>query len=159
VTIDDATKLRIEFLARVVEKESNYLARTASRLFKIPFDLEIVKRLNTDDDLSERVEAFSSRFARLQDTMGGKLIPQLLSVLGENKETLIDNLDMAERLGWIPSADEWLAIRQLRNQMVHEYSEDLTVLVSAIQTAQGFVNVLVQTNVNLQAEIKKRGII
>jgi hypothetical protein len=63
------------------------------------------------------VEAFVSRFSHLQDTLGDKLIPKLLSALGERQATAMDNLDTAERLGWISSADEWQAIRQLRNQM------------------------------------------
>jgi len=61
--------------------------------------------------LSEKLEAFTSRFSRLQDTLGDKLIPQLLLALGEPQSAVMDNLDKAERLGWIENADEWRAIR------------------------------------------------
>ncbi len=107
--------------------------------------------------MSECVEAFVSRFLRLQDTLGDKFIPQLLKALGEKPAAVMDNLDTAERLEWIESADEWLAIRQLRNQMVHDYIEDLEVLRSAIQTAQRFVPMLINVANKLQDEIQKRG--
>lgn len=43
------------------------------------------------------------RFGRLQDTLGDKLLPLLLSLLGEKVSSAIDNLDRAERLGFIES--------------------------------------------------------
>ncbi|WP_018716289.1 hypothetical protein [Arhodomonas aquaeolei] len=52
------------------------------------------------------MEAFVSRFAHLQDTLGDKLLPAYLAALGERKGALLDNLDRAERLELVPSADE-----------------------------------------------------
>jgi hypothetical protein len=56
-----------------------------------------VKQMDSDEDLAERVEAFVSRFGRLQDTLGDKLLPNLLVFVGERPATVIDNLDRAER--------------------------------------------------------------
>ncbi|MEN8170704.1 MAG: hypothetical protein ABFS08_10835 [Pseudomonadota bacterium] len=41
--------------------------------------------------------------------------------LGETVASAIDNLDRAERLGMISSADDWMTMHELRNQMVHEH--------------------------------------
>ena len=112
MNIENNVKLRLQFLARVVQRECSHLNQTTERLFVEPFLLDRAKKIGNDEDLSERVEAFVSRFSRLQDTLGDKLIPQLLSALGERQATAMDNLDTAERLGWISSADEWQAIRQ-----------------------------------------------
>jgi len=157
MSIKDHTRQRLQFLSRVVERESYYLNKTTKRLFFEPFSLETAKNLINNDDLSETLEAFVSRFSRLQDTLGDKFIPQLLNALGQKQASLIDNLDTAERLEWITSANEWQAIRQLRNQMVHNYIEDLEILVSAIQTAQGFVATLTSTSKKLENELQKRG--
>ena len=157
MNIENNVKLRLQFLSRVVQRECNHLNKTTERLFIVPFSLERAKTINNNDDLSECVEAFVSRFARLQDTLGDKLIPQLLKALGERSLTVMDNLDTAERLGWIASADEWLAIRQLRNQMVHDYIEDMEILSSAIQTAHVFVSTLIDVSKKLQDELQKRG--
>lgn len=79
------------------------------------------------------MEAFVGRFGRLQDTVGDKLLPLLITALGEKASAAIDNLDRAERLGLLRSADELMAMRNLRNQMVHEYVEDPEVLISALR--------------------------
>lgn len=43
--------------------------------------------------------------ARLQDTVGDKFVPALLQALEEPIGAVVDNLDRAERLGWITFAD------------------------------------------------------
>jgi hypothetical protein len=138
MTVEPKIALRLQFLARVVRKECKHLATTDLRLFGSLFTLEQARRLEEDADLAEQVEAFVGRFARLQDTAGDKLLPPLLSALGERPSAAIDNLDRAELLGLLTSADEWMTMRQLRNQMVHEYVEDPVVLGSALQTDHPF---------------------
>jgi hypothetical protein len=53
--------------------------------------------------------AFVSRFGRLQDTVGDKLLPALLSALAEPVGPAIDNLDKAEKLGLLESARHCVA--------------------------------------------------
>jgi len=148
---------RLQFLARVVGKECQHLMTTDQRLFGSTFTMEQVARLENDPDLAEQVEAFVSRFGRLQDTLGDKLLPALLDALGEKPLAVIDNLDRAERLGLISTVDAWMTMRNLRNQMVHEYIEDLAVLFSALQSGHEFVSELVAITNNMLAEIKRRG--
>ena len=149
--------LRLQFLVRVVRKECKHLTTTDQRLFGNLFTREQATRLEEDPDLAERVEAFVGRFGRLQDTVGDKLLPLLLTALGEKSSAAIDNLDRAERLGLLESADEWMAMRNLRNQMVHEYVEDPVVLSSALQTGHAFVPALIATANKMIAEIERRG--
>jgi len=157
MSLDSKTALRLQFLVRVVLKECDHLLLTDTRLFAEPFTEERAKLLAVDPDLAERVEAFVSRFSRLQDTLGDKLLPTLLMALGEKTGAAIDNLDRAERLGFILSVDEWLAMRNLRNQMVNEYVEDLLVLSSALQSAHGFVSALLTVTQAITAEVERRG--
>jgi hypothetical protein len=149
--------LRLQFLARVVSKECKHLATTDQRLFGVLLSLEQVAHLEEDTDLAERVDAFVSRFGRLQDTVGDKMLPLLLVALGEKLSAAIDNLDRAERLGLLKSSDEWMTMRNLRNQMVHEYVEDPLVLNSALQTGHAFVPSLIATANKMIAEIERRG--
>jgi hypothetical protein len=158
VTVEPKIALRLKFLTRVVRKECRHLATTDQRLFGGGFTLAHVNQLEADPDLAERVEAFVGRFGRLQDTVGDKLLPLVLLVLGEKASAAIDNLDRAERLGLINSADEWMAMRNLRNQMVHEYVEDPTVLASALQSGHAFVSALVAAAERVLAEIESRGL-
>ncbi len=157
MTIDVKTALRLHFLARVVRKECQHLATTDQRLFVSAFTLTQAARLENDPDLAERVEAFVGRFGRLQDTVGDKLLPLLLTALGEKTSAAIDNLDRAERLGLLASADEWMTMRSLRNQMVHEYVEDPLVLINALQSGHVFVPALIAGADKMVAEIERRG--
>jgi hypothetical protein len=157
MTLESKIALRLQFLTRVVRKECKHLTTTDQRLFGCLFTLEQATRLEEDPDLAERVEAFVGRFGRLQDTVGDKLLPLLLAALGEKPAAAIDNLDRAERLGLLKSADEWIAMRKLRNQMVHEYVEDPLVLCSALQIGHAFVPELIVVAKNMISEIEQRG--
>jgi hypothetical protein len=157
MTLPPAAAERLRFLARVADKEARHLALTTERLFAIPFTQERVAELEQAPDLAERVDAFVGRFGRLQDTLGDKLLPVLLSELGEKTSAAIDNLDCAERLGLIPSAEQWMEMRKLRNQMVHDYVEDPLVLADALETAHGFVPVLTGVADGLRSEMAARG--
>lgn len=134
---------RLEFLARVTTRECAHLLDTDQRLFAEAFTVEVAQKIAADSVLAERLDAFVSRFGRLQDTVGDKLIPALLMALAEPFGPVAENLDRAEKFGFIDSSDAWLASRKLRNQMVHEYIEDLAVLASALRSGHSFVPSLV----------------
>lgn len=153
--IAPAQSARLQFLARVTDKECRHLLDTDSRLFSDVFTLEDAQKIEADPILAERLDAFVSRFGRLQDTVGDKLLPVLLNALAEPTGAAIDNLDKAEKLGLIESADAWMEMRRLRNQMVHEYIEDLAVLTSALRNGHAYVPVLVGAARRCTAEVRR----
>ena len=134
---------RLHHLADVVMREAAHLAQTDQRLFDPGFGQTEAAGLQGNADLAERVDAFVARFGRLQDTVGDKLLPALLSALAEPPGAAIDNLDKAEKLGLMVSADAWMEMRRLRSQMVHENIEDMAVLASALRSGHNFVPELV----------------
>lgn len=118
----------------VAGKEVQLLHQTRERLFQGAKSVDDgwVKRVAGDVELSERLEAFSARFARLQDTVMDKLLPRLLAAAGEAIGSAIDNLNRADRLGLVERPEEWVALRQLRNRLVHEYMEDAGEFASVL---------------------------
>ncbi len=102
--------------------------------------------LNKDD--RRLLDQFAYRYTRLQDDMGARLMPAVLKVLGEDISPMsaIDRFTRLEQLGWLKSADEWLSLRQLRNQFSHDYPDSLTErferLQAAIQAAQKLLMVM-----------------
>jgi len=148
---------RLEFLVRVVKKEIHNLRFSANRVFQQPFTIEHAQQLNHNEELAEQVEAFTSRFCRLQDTIGDKLLPAWLEALGEKTNIAIENLDKAEKIGVLPSVDTWLKLRQLRNQMIHEYIEDLTILVDALQASYQHHDFIISVAEAIIADIDNRG--
>ncbi len=61
-------------------------------------DKRRVVELENNPAMAERLEAFVSRYSRMQDTIGEKLLPHWLHAQGERTTTLIDTLNRAERL-------------------------------------------------------------
>lgn len=126
-------------ILRLCSKEMAGLERVAARLFATPVTAERLASLEADDDLSERIDAFAARFGRLQDALSDKLLPAYFAQAGEPPRPVVEMLDHAERLGLIASADEFLAARQLRNRLVHEYVEDRNELAANLRAAHAFV--------------------
>lgn len=153
----DALKARLSFLVRVVGKEINHLIISQKLIFDPGFSLEQPRSLAVDDDLSIKVEAFLSRFARLQDTVGDKLLPTWLAALNEPIGAAIDNSNKAEKLGVLASVEDWLAVRGLRSQMAHEYIESLDVLTNALNQANEHVTLIVHCARAIIEDCRNRG--
>ena len=148
---------RLRFLVRIVRKQIKLLHRSDQTLFSLIQKPWSLAELESDDLLANAVETFVARFGRLQDILGDKLLPRLLKALGENPSSFADNLDLAEKLGWMESVSDWLGVRALRNQMIQEYLEDLHILKIALEKPQAFVPKLIQVANNLIQEINRRG--
>lgn len=129
-------------LRRVVIKECSYLIYTAEKLNQIDPQFHWLDELEQNPELTEKLDAFVSRFCRLQDTLGDKLLPVYLAMQLEPIGTVLDNLNRAEKLGLIPSVADWIEARSLRNSLVHEYIEDINVLRQSILRAVELVPML-----------------
>lgn len=136
---------RLAGLLKTAKAELLHLQQTDERLFSRPFGAqELVSQLQ-DIGFSERVDAFVARFGRLQDLLGDKFLPAWLRAMEEGPGAVLENLDRAEKLGLLSSADEWLAVRKLRNLMVHEYIDHPETLHMALHAAHAHVTMLAQT--------------
>lgn len=133
---------RIRALVDIARLETKYLLKTDGRLFPSPVTVEDIRTLPENDDFAERVDAFVARFGRLQDTLGDKLLPAFLRIMEETPGTMVENLDRAERLGLIRSADDWSTLRKLRNRMIHEYVKSPEELADALNAAHEFIPAL-----------------
>lgn len=82
-----------------------------------------------DLEQQESFEALTSRFARTSDILTQKVFKTLFILLQENIKTIIDAANLLEKLAVLESADDLLNVRELRNQIAHEYVEsDVKVL-------------------------------
>lgn len=144
-------------LIRITQKEAMYLVRTAERIKQQSPDIDWVGSLEHNDDRSEMLDAFVLRYGRLQDTLGDKLLPQLLRANLEKTGTQLDNLLRAEKLGWIESAQAWIELRELRNRLIHEYMESTEDLLEALIAALQGVQVLV--DVRSRMAIRAQGLV
>ena len=120
----------------LAHKEAAHLRYSQTTLFALPINLAWVQDLSQQPELAEKVEAFISRFGRLQDHLGDKLLTRLAALMGENSKTLLDTLAIAEKAGWLASADAFIAARKLRNALVHEYMLDAQNFLESLFAAQ-----------------------
>jgi hypothetical protein len=82
--------------------------------------------------------------------LGDKFLPAWLKAMEEGAGAVPENLDRAEKLGLLSSADDWLAVRKLRNLMVHEYIDHPETLHMALNSAHDHVTMLAQTVDNFE---------
>lgn len=155
---------RALFLCRITRKKVEHLEGTAARLFLSGKALEVseVEQWLAEPQLSERLDVFITRFGRLQDTVADNLIPALLELAGEQHGPMLDNLDKAEKFGWISSSEEWILYRKLRNQMLqeyimaHEYLEDRGVLTDALEAGRQSTPALARLCLAVVEETERR---
>ena len=69
---------------------------------------------------------------------------------------MLENLDRAEKLGLIQSADDWLALRKLRNRMIHEYVADPGELLDALIAAHQHIDMLEEALIQIRARVVGR---
>jgi hypothetical protein len=146
------------FMLRAAQRDARRLQSIEQRLFASELDIVRIEALDEDDLLSDRIEAFASRFGRLQDLIGDKLLARLARLLEEEPGSRLELLDRAERLGWILSADRWLAARRLRNNLTHEYFETAAELLEALHAVRRFVPDLIDSIQRIQSKAAALGI-
>ncbi|WP_217127005.1 hypothetical protein [Hydrogenophilus thiooxidans] len=155
--ISESERERLAHLVAIVQREVAALEVSDRALFANLEWLSEFWALTAESPLTERIDAFLLRFARLQDALGDKLLPAVLRLLAEPPRAMRDRLDFAERMGWVASSDEWLVLRELRNQMVHEYLLEPHAAVEALLAAHRFVPALIATANALIGEVSRRG--
>jgi len=128
---------RLTQILALLEKEDRLLCGVRERLFQGPtLDAAHLAALLETPAGIDRLESFTSKFCRMQDTFVDKLLPIYLRSLGELPGSAIDNLRRAEQLGLIEDAESWVEMRLLRNRLVHEYVDDITQLSEQLLLAR-----------------------
>lgn len=72
----------------------------------------------------ESFDSLTSKFARTSDIFTQKFLVTLFNLLREDAATFLDKINLAEKLSLITSAEDLLAIRDVRNRIAHEYKQD-----------------------------------
>ena len=69
----------------------------------------------------ETLEALTSRFARLADLIIQKLARGLDALELVDEGSILDRLSRMEKRGLIQKMQDWVTIREIRNEIAHEY--------------------------------------
>lgn len=145
----------LKLALQLADKEVQHLRYSRDSIKRLKPDLAWVCDLENRPELAEKVEAFVSRFARLQDHLGDKLLPRFAALVGNPTRTLIDTLALAERAEVVPDAQAFMAARRLRNALVHEYMQDPQLFLDSLNEALDGCTLLFETVDRVRAETRR----
>lgn len=71
------------------------------------------------------LDAYLKRFASIQDFLGAKIFAPLLEISGISYGKMSEVLYLMEKEEIIDSLDNWIELREIRNELEHDYPENL----------------------------------
>lgn len=150
-------QVRLHQVLALVKKEAVQLQAVKERMFdgRTELTVEMLAAKLDQPTGIDTLESYGAKFSRLQDTITDKLLPLFLKQSGEKLGTVIENLNKAERLGLVDDVSVWLAARLLRTKLVHEYIEDPTEIVAALNQSCIFIDSLLKTASAFETYIKE----
>lgn len=115
---------------RKLLKALEHLDYSYKKVLTLP---EQVEKL--DEESLETWESFAARFSRVVDIFLARYLRTRILIEDPGfSGTLRDYINQAEKLNLLNDAEEWLAIRELRNISAHDYSEkDLSIFFGRLK--------------------------
>ncbi len=81
----------------------------------------------------DKLEALTSRFARLSDILIQRVLRLIDRIDLEDEGTVRDRINRAEKKGAIQNAEQLIGVRVLRNNIAHEYlPEELMIIYEKV---------------------------
>jgi len=148
--IDDSLKQKLYECERHIEK-----LQDAKEYIGNIMPLTLEQYLNIDKIQSSFIDQLNFRFSKLQDTIGESILRGILILSKEDvkKMTFIDILNRLEGLE-IVDKNEWLNLREVRNDIAHEYSFNQDEVVGSINMIYDKTNQLINIYKKLSSFIK-----
>jgi hypothetical protein len=119
------------FLVNYQKTANLHAARLKSAIAKTAklFPLSAKSLSALSDEKIALLDMMTTRFGKLQDLIGTKIFPLVLDILGENDVlNFRDKLHRLEKLQIIKDANWWMKLREIRNQLAHDYPDDYQLL-------------------------------
>ena len=124
--MNDYVKEKLEKQLKECEKHIKRMESAAKKMSAI-MPLDPQKYFNLTEDEIEHIDQFLFRFSKLQDAIGRRLFKTVLIYLGEYEVEampFIDILNRLEQLRIIKDREQWLILREIRNNLSHEYEDN-----------------------------------
>ncbi|MBI4972456.1 MAG: hypothetical protein HZC16_01405 [Candidatus Omnitrophica bacterium] len=142
------------FFAEELAEDLNRLDRSVEML---NYSLQQCRKTGIKEDYSleelDRFESLTSRFARTSDIYTQKVMKGIILALREEANTFIDRANLFEKLE-IANAEDLKLIRDLRNEISHEYkADDITEIFEAVmEYCDKLIEVIDKTKVFVSAK-------
>jgi len=138
------------------DKHVEKIATAKKNLLEI-MPLDILKYKVLSDMHSSFIDQLVFRFSKLQDTIGESIFPAILILSQEDvkKKTFIDRLNRLEELEVIEK-DKWLKLREVRNEISHEYSFNIEEVIESILDVYDKSNELIEIYLHIKDFCQKK---
>lgn len=104
------------------------------RTYTFPISMDNFKKIVDNVEYLAYSDQIIYRFSKLQDCMGAKLFKSVLLYEGENvNKPFLDILNRLEVIDII-NVDEWFEIRDLRNEIAHDYEDNDEIVINILNT-------------------------
>lgn len=114
-----------EMIIRLLQSEWELLQSAVSTLkLSVQKCQSIVTKENYTFEELESFDSLTSKFNRTSDIFTQKVLRTVWILLHEPFAPFIDMMNNCEKMGIVGSADQMIEIRDLRNQIAHEYLPD-----------------------------------
>ena len=126
--------IRIESHINSIEKLFNYLNKDIEvfkNLYGIPINVAILESIENDDNLRRLIASITSDFSKAQAILGEKLFKEILYFTDEINDkniSFFEILSILEKLSIIKNRIEWKQVKEIRNNIAHEYPEEVDKL-------------------------------
>ena len=122
---------------KILNECDKHLLRINSAFLRMALIIPLTKQgyLDLTEQNVTDIDQFLYRFGKLQDVVGEKLFPAILLFLREEKirsKSFIDILNRLEKLEILDNKADWFELRQIRNDLSHDYDDNPEVMASAI---------------------------
>jgi len=125
-------RLKFDAAVAACRLHSLVLAEAASRL---PATFSAADMALIDSELRRSLDQAAYRFMKLQDSLGEKVLPGVLSLTLDPlppEAPFAEKLQRLERLGVLESVDTWRLLREVRNALAHDYPENPALQAAAL---------------------------
>ena len=111
-----------------LKKNLNYL----EVFYAFPLEEKYIKIILESSDI-DKLDSIAYRIIKFQDSLG-RAIKIFFSIAEENTDmlTMIDLINLAEKVGFDIDVRLWRELRELRNNLTHEYTENYEKIAYAL---------------------------
>lgn len=151
-------KARCDIVIAECDKHIKRMNHASAKIqYLMPLSVDDYNSL-TDDDIAFFDQLFF-RFSKLQDAIGEKLFPAILIFLKEKNITsrpFIDILNRLEKINLLDDKNQWLKLRERRNELAHEYDDNAPGMTAAINHIFENKNILIEVFLKIKNFYSKR---
>ena len=151
----EVLKLRINDAIEECEKHLVRIQESFTRINnKFPLTIDVYRNFSSNDVMA--VDQFIYRYTKLQDKISSSLIKNICIYLegDDYTRTFIDNLNILEKYGILNSMAEWDELREIRNSLTHEYTNNAEQQVDMLNNLVQYKELLVAIFQKLKIVIK-----